>query len=125
VFIPDRANVRIDGEPVPVPMRGVDLGSDAFACLDSAMQWAGGKAEQRSVLVNVIEDGVMTTAPDDIFCLVPGHLFSGAVPEEDSPLAIDDVNAVENAVQHRRQNAVALFEFLQYRFAVHLLATFS
>jgi len=54
----------------------------------------------------------MTATPEHIFCPVPGDLFGRAVPEDDPALRIHDVKAVENAVQRRRQNAVALLEFL-------------
>jgi hypothetical protein len=68
----------------------------------------------------MIQDILMAAAPQDILREVAGDGFGGAVPEDDPPLPIHNVNTVKDAVQDRGQDAVIFVQLLQYGIAFHL-----
>ena len=62
------------------------------------------------MLVEVIQDGVMTAAAQYILRPVARDLFRGPVPKDDPAPGVNNVDTIEDAVQHGGEDAVASFE---------------
>jgi hypothetical protein len=89
----------VDGDPVAILVVEKDLRLPGLAVFDGFLQGAPVLAKKSAVAVDVFEEVVVAEVVHHLVASEPGEPFRSAVPEEDAPFGVDEVDPVVNLFQ--------------------------
>ena len=85
----------------------VDVGFALLSVFDRVKQRTVAAAQDRAVVVAVHQDLVLAAVPEDLLGAEAGDLLRAFVPVQDPALAIDEIDAVAQILEHRQAHPIA------------------
>ena len=87
------------GHPVPMLVVQVDLGGPGHPVVHGGLQGAAAQTEGLAVLGHVTQQVVGAALSENLFPGIPGNELGAAIPENDPPVPVHDVHAVEEMIE--------------------------